>query len=128
MKIKSFTICVLAIVPLFVTGCFTAMRQSAEGWNGSSTTSEKVTTTVLDVVTLPVSGPYFITHSGYYSPVSKEQAEEVNHLMSLLENDPGIALKERWDLVLVDSRPQGKMKAKPGDSRQRAFIASFLFC
>jgi hypothetical protein len=96
------------------------MREWGEGWNGGSSASEIVTTTTLDIITFPIQAPYLATHSGNYSPIS---ADKQKRLMTSLENDPGIALKERWDLV--DSRPQGKTQTQPDYSRRHVFVASF---
>lgn len=99
----------MAVVPLlFVTGCFTAMERSGEAWSGGGTDSARANAAALDVVTFPIQAPILVAGAAGAladSPANKKRAEEAEReakeykrLMSLLENDPEIALRERWDL------------------------------
>ena len=97
---------ILLTIPLFTSGCFTAMRGVGEAWGGGpSSTSEKVETTALDIVTFPVQAPivvpYFLIGTAGAAAEergAKAQADAHKQLMPLLEKDPALGLKERWDL------------------------------
>jgi hypothetical protein len=117
MKLKWL---IIAITPLFVSGCFTGMRHYGEAWGGGSTTSEKVTTTTLDIVTFPIQAPVVVpafVAAEADEHEAKVNAEAYKDLMPLLINDPALALKERWDTknephryVFIESFSNPKVK------------------
>ena len=89
---------------MFTSGCFTAMRHYCEAWNGDSTKTQKITTTALDFATFPIQ--VIVVPDIVFSPAkeaadknrAKQQADAYKQFMPLLENDPALGLKERWDL------------------------------
>ncbi len=96
---------IVLILPLFTSGCFTAMRHYGEAWSGGSSSSAKAETTALDIVTFPIQAPVvvpiYLSESGKESDAkrrAKKEADANKQFMPLLENDPSLGLNERWDL------------------------------
>lgn len=106
---------VLLVVPLFTSGCFTAMDQIGDGPGHI-----RAKTVALDVVTLPVQAVVVAPAYGVTTAVikhkEKQAAEERNQLMSMLENNPRRSLDERWDTM---------DKPNAGNQHLAVFASSF---
>ncbi len=101
---KKITALLALLIPLFTSGCFTAVRQYGEGWNGESSKADKAKTTALDVATSPIQAPVvaplFLAAAVKRSNAdrkAKQDADADKKLMPLLESDPTLGFKERWD-------------------------------
>ena len=110
----------LLLIPLFTSGCFTAMDQIGDGPGHIRTK-----TVALDVVTLPVQVGVAAVAAPIYGIIvlddnheEKQEAKENNRLMSLLEKDPRTGLTERWD------QPHDRLSYE-GSQRQIIFMQSF---
>jgi hypothetical protein len=108
------------IIPLFTSGCFTAMDQIGDGPGHI-----RANTVALDVVTLPVQAAAAVVAAPIYGIVvlddnhkEKQVAKENNRLMSLLEKDPRTGLTERWD------QPHDRLSYED-DQRRIIFAQSF---
>ena len=99
MKKKLLRGCLLAIAPLLLSGCFTAIDQIGDGPG-----HVRAKTVALDAVTLPAQAAGLAVAAPIAGIVAinsnykeKEAAREYNRLMSILEKDPKTGLIERWD-------------------------------
>ena len=97
---KNKIVCGLLIVPIFVSGCFTAANSIGDGGGGATPA-----TVALDVFTLPAQAviiPPALAVDAHNEKVAKRNLEERTKadrlFMSMLERDPSTGLKERWDL------------------------------
>ena len=122
---KKIALYTVFIIPLLTSGCFTYMRKSGEAWGGGSTTSEKVECATLDVVTFPIQAPFILafvvpdTGAGTKNASQDTKGHRTSvgipeiskSPMTLLEEDPSIAIKENWDDL--------------NSPKRDAFIASF---
>jgi len=121
---KTKALCLILVVPLFTSGCFTGARHWGEAWGGGSSKSAVVETTTLDILTFPIQAPVVVPwYLSYKADESTQkhraerEAEALKTLMPLLEKDPTLALNERWDLkkdmhqwVFVQSFSNPKVK------------------
>lgn len=102
------------------------MMTDGGGWEGHPTTGQKVQAAAMDVVTLPIQAPFLLAmtvpNTGAGSPNAAQNSKghrtsvgthesNTKPPMALLEDDPGIALKENWD--------------ECSSANRDAFIASF---
>ena len=114
---------IIAVLPLFVAGCFSAGERFGEAFgNGGRAARQKAA--ALDVVTFPIQAPvvvpvFIVAESDKAAADRKAKADaaEYKRLMPQLESDPTIALKERWDTnkdmhvrVFIDSFSNPKVK------------------
>ena len=113
----------LLLIPLFTSGCF-SMMTDGNGWEGRPTTGERVQAAAMDVVTLPIQAPFLLamgadTGAGPSKATQNSQGHRTSvgipeiskSPMTLLEEDPSIAIKENWDEL--------------NSPKRDAFIASF---
>jgi len=92
----------LLLIPLFTSGCFSAAERYGEAWGGGGNRKRAA---ALDVVTFPIQAPivvpaYLIVTADEAADKHKAQAQAdaYKQFMPLLEKDPALGLKERWDL------------------------------
>jgi hypothetical protein len=110
MKTKTARIFYILLLstPLLTSGCFSGMVAMGGGWSGPVSKSAMASAAAADIITAPVQAPFIAyaviedqnNKAKYKSQREKAQfdAKENQSLMRLLEDDPTIAYRERWDL------------------------------
>lgn len=104
----------VAILPLFVSGCFSALNEMGSSWEGGSSRGAKAVAGGLDVVTAPIQVPV-LAASAASKASTKEKHEKArlleSELVKVIAADPSVALREDW--------------AAKSDSHYRVFLNSF---
>ena len=92
----------LLTIPLLTSGCFSASERYGEAWGGGG---DRKKAAALDVVTFPFQAPIVVpaylivtANESAVKHKAKAQADAYKQFMPLLEKDPALGLKERWDL------------------------------
>lgn len=89
------------ILPLFCSGCFSALNEYGDAWSGGkSSVGSRVLAGGLDVVTSPIQVP-LIAAAGIADVASERKLAKKNRLEAKLtkeiEADPSIGLRDQWD-------------------------------
>jgi len=86
------------ISTVFLSGCFSAIARSGEGWSGEKTPAKtKVVAGVADAVTIPVQAPFLIV-SGVGAANRTHDTSVRNKLVEEIQRDPELIFQKKIHL------------------------------
>ncbi len=103
MKSIFTTLVLFAVIPLGLTGCFSATVRSSNGWTGEKTpTQTKVAAGVADVATMPVQAPLLVVAG--VSEARKRHAKSAREMkLEQIRSDPEYIFREKLHVSSSDS-------------------------